>query len=156
MKGYYNNPEATAEVIKDGWLYTGDMGTVDEDGYLYLAGLKKDIIILKGQNIYPTDIEEVLSAHPKIARAVVIGIPDRLRGEIVGAIVNLKRRVTATEQEIKRFCQTRLADYKLPKQIIFTRSLLKSTGAKIGKKKLEDYLPHLPSSFSSSKEDKES
>jgi long-chain acyl-CoA synthetase len=155
MQGYYNNPRATAEVIRDGWLYTGDIGRIDEDGYLYLSGMKKDIIILKGQNVYPVDIEEVLSTHPKINRAIVVGIPDRLRGEIIGVIVNLKKRMTVTEQEIRRFCQERLAEYKLPKQIIFTRSLLKSAKARIGKKKLEDYLPHLPSFFHPTSKEKD-
>ncbi len=149
MKGYYNNPQATAGAIKEDWLYTGDMGRIDEDGYLFLSGMKKDMIILKGQNIYPGDIEEVLCSYYKVARAVVIGIPDKLRGEIVGAIIKLKRRFTATEQEIRSFCQTRLADYKLPKKIIFTRSLLRNATTKIGKKKLEDYLPNLSSLFSS-------
>ena len=76
MKGFFNNPQATAEVIRDGWLYTGDLGRIDEDGYLFLTGLKKNMIILKGQNIYPTDIEGVLSTHPKVTKAVVVGIPD--------------------------------------------------------------------------------
>ena len=150
MAGYYRNPQATAEVIKNGWLYTGDLGRIDEDGYLFLSGMKKDMIILKGQNIYPVDIEEVLCAHPKVAEAVVVGIPDRLRGEIVGAIIRLRRKVTATEQEIRHFCQIRLADYKLPKLVIFTKSLLNKAKTKIGKKKLEDYLPHLSSLLSSS------
>jgi long-chain acyl-CoA synthetase len=145
MKGYYNNPQATDEAIKNGWLYTGDLGSIDEDGYLFLTGMKKDMIILKGQNVYPLDVEEVLCSYYKVAKAVVVGIPDKLRGEIVGAIVKLKRKFTATEQEIRSFCQTRLADYKIPKKVIFTRSLLKNTAAKIGKKKLEDYLPDLPS-----------
>ncbi|MFC1931049.1 class I adenylate-forming enzyme family protein [Chloroflexota bacterium] len=143
MQEYYHNPQDTAKIIKDGWLYTGDIGKIDEDGYLYLSGMKKNMIILKGQNIYPIDIEEVLCAHPKVAEAVVVGIPDKLRGEIVGAIIRLKRGVEATEQEIRRFCQTRLADYKLPKQIIFTKSLLKNAAGKIGKKSLEDFSPHL-------------
>ena len=149
MQGYYNNPQATAEVIKNGWLYTGDIGSIDEDGYLFLSGMKKDVIILKGQNVYPSDIEEVLCSYYKVAKAVVVGIPDKLRGEIVGAIIKLKRRFTATEQEIKSFCQERLADYKLPKKIIFTKSLLKSATAKIGKKKLEDYFPDLSDLFPS-------
>jgi len=149
MKGYYNNPQATAETIKDGWLYTGDIGRVDDDGYLFLSGRKKELIILKGQNIHPSDIEEVLSTHPKVAEAIVIGIPDKLRGEVVGAIIRLKRRVKVTEQEIRRFCQTRLSDYKLPKQIIFTKSLIKSATTKISKKSLRDYLLTLFSSSSS-------
>jgi long-chain acyl-CoA synthetase len=153
MKEYYNNPQATAEAIKNGWLHTGDLGSVDEDGYLFLRGMKKNMIILKGQNIYPADIEEVLCSYYKVAKAVVVGIPDKLRGEVVGAIIKLKRRFTATEQEIRSFCQSRLADYKLPKKIFFTKSLLKSAKAKIGKKKLEDYLPDLSSLLQASSKD---
>ena len=123
MEGYYNNPQATNETIKDGWLHTGDIGRIDEDGYLFLSGRKKNIIILKGQNIYPSDVEEVLCTHPKVAGAIVVGIPDRLRGEIVGAAIRLKEGEVATEQEIRQFCQERMADYKLPRQIIFTDSL---------------------------------
>ncbi len=127
MKEYYNNPQDTAEMIKDGWLYTGDIGRVDEDGYLFLSGMKKNMIILKGQNIFPSDIEEVLSAHPKVSRAVVIGIPDKLRGETVGAAISLKEGETVTEQEIRHFCQERVADYKAPKHIVFTDSLPDTT-----------------------------
>ncbi|MBA7691600.1 Long-chain-fatty-acid--CoA ligase [subsurface metagenome] len=123
MEGYYNNPQATAETIKDGWLYTGDIGRVDEDGYLFLSGRKKNIIILKGQNIYPSDVEEVLCTHPKVAGAIVVGVPDRLRGEIVSATISLKEGEVATEQEIRQFCQEHMADYKLPRKIIFTDSL---------------------------------
>ncbi len=145
MKGYYNNPQDTAKVIKNGWLQTGDLGYVDEDGYLYLTGLKKDMIILKGQNIWPGDIEEVLRSYYKVAKAAVVGIPDRLRGEIVGAIVELKSRFDATEQEIRNFCQGRMADYKLPKKVFFTRSLPERTAGKAGKRKLEEYLPGISS-----------
>ena len=81
---------ATAEVIKDGWLHTGDMGKLDKDGYLFLTGRKKSLIILKGQNIHPGDVEELLRSHPKVAEAKVIGVPDKLRGEIVRAYVKLK------------------------------------------------------------------
>jgi long-chain acyl-CoA synthetase len=145
MKGYYNNPQDTAKVIKNGWLQTGDLGYVDEDGYLHLTGLKKDMIILKGQNIWPGDIEEVLCRYYKVARAAVVGIPDRLRGEIVGAVVELKSRFDATEQEIRNFCQSRMADYKLPKKVFFTRSLPERTAGKAGKRKLEEYLPGISS-----------
>lgn len=154
MKGYYNNPEATAETIRDGWLYTGDMGRVDEDGYLFLTGMKKDMIILKGQNVYPSDIEEVLSAHPKVAKAVVVGIPDKLRGEIVGAAISLEEGEVATEQEIRQFCQEHMADYKLPRQIIFTNSLPKTVATKISRGNLRDYfltLSSLPSSTNQKK-----
>ncbi len=140
MKGYYNNPQDTAEAIKDGWLYTGDRGGVDEDGYLFLSGRKKEMIILKGQNIYPGDIEEVLCAHPKVAEAVVIGIPDKVRGEVVGAAICLKEGEVVTEQELRQFCQEHMADYKLPRRIIFTDSLPESTTAEISRENLRDYL----------------
>lgn len=140
MQGYYRNPQDTAEVIKNGWLQTGDLGYIDEDGYLYLTGMKKDMIILKGQNIWPEDIEQVLCTHSKVAEAVVVGIPDRLRGEIVGAIIKLKDRTTANEQEIRNFCQSRMADYKLPKRVFFTDSLPKRTANRVDKRRLEDYI----------------
>ena len=144
MSGYYHNPQATAETIKEGWLYTGDMGSLDEAGYLFLSGRKKEMIILKGQNIYPSDVEQVLSTYPKIAAVKVIGIPDRLRGEIVGAVIHSKKKVVTRAQEIKRFCQERMADYKLPRRIVFASSLSKFVNTKIGKKKLKDYLSNLP------------
>jgi acyl-CoA synthetase (AMP-forming)/AMP-acid ligase II len=139
MKEYHNNPQATAEVIKDGWLHTGDLGSIDKDGYLFLAGTKRDMIISKGQNIYSSDIEEVLCRYYKVAKALVVGIPDRLRGEIIGTIIMLKRKFSATELEIKSFCQAHLASYKLPKKILFTKSLPKRTFNKIGKSKIWDY-----------------
>ena len=144
MNGYYNNPQATAETIKDGWLHTGDIGCVDEHGYLFLSGRKKEIIIVKGQNIYPSDIEEVLSTHPKIAEARVIGIPDKLRGEIVGAVIRLKKRTVTTAQEIRHFCLERLTNYKVPKQIIFLESLPKTAAGKISWEDLKAYLSTLP------------
>ncbi|GAI40230.1 unnamed protein product, partial [marine sediment metagenome] len=144
MNGYYNNPQATAETIKDGWLHTGDIGCVDEHGYLFLSGRKKEIIIVKGQNIYPSDIEEVLSTHPKIAEARVIGIPDKLRGEIVGVVISSKKRMVATAQEIRHFCLERLANYKVPKQVIFLESLPKTAAGKISWEDLKAYLSTLP------------
>ena len=127
MKGYYNNPEATAGVIKGGWLHTGDIGRVDEEGWLFLsAGRKKDVIIAKGQNIYPSDIELVLATHPKVAEVVVVGVRDEVRGETPRAIIRLKAGKVATEQEIKKFCLKRLANYKVPREIVFTGSLPKT------------------------------
>ncbi|MFC1985719.1 class I adenylate-forming enzyme family protein [Chloroflexota bacterium] len=146
MREYYNNPQATAEVIKDGWLHTGDIGGVDEDGNLFITGRKKDIIITKGQNIYSSDIESVLYTHPKVAEVAVLGIPDELRGEVVGAVISLKEGEMATEQEIKRFCLERIANYKVPKQVIFVDSLLKTTTGKIDKEGLRKHLS-IPSLF---------
>jgi acyl-CoA synthetase (AMP-forming)/AMP-acid ligase II len=145
MEGYYNNPQDTAREIKDGWLQTGDLGYVDEDGYLYLTGMKKDMIILKGQNIWPGDIEETLCSYYKVEKAAVVGIPDKLRGEIVGAVVQLKGGFDATEQEIRNFCQSRMADYKLPKKVFFTKALPETTAKEISKKKPADYLPNISS-----------
>ena len=144
MKGYYNNPQATAEVIKDGWLYTGDTGKVDEDGYLFFLGRKKELIIVKGQNIYPGDVEAVLCAHPQVAEAAVVGVSDELRGEVVRAIISLKKGEVTTEQEIRRFCLERMANYKVPKQIIFVDSLPKTTTGKIRKQDLRGHLPTSP------------
>lgn len=143
MKGYYNNPPATAEVIRNGWLHTGDIGNIDEDGYLFITGRKKRMIILKGQNIYPSDIEEVLLSHPKVAEARVMGIPDKLRGEIVRAAIKLKEGTTATKEEIRHFCQEHMADYKLPKQIIFARKLPETALSKTGKESLKESLSNL-------------
>ncbi len=139
MKGYYNNPRATAEVIKKGWLHTSDMGKLDEEGRLFLvAGRKKDMVIAKGQNIYPSDIEQVLASHPKVAEAAVVGIPDELRGESPRAFIRLKVGEVATEQEIKKFCLERLANYKVPREIIFSGSLPKTADGKIDKKSLRE------------------
>jgi len=133
MKGIYNNPQVTARTIRDGWLYTGDIGKVDEEGNVFLLGNNKGMIIAKGQNIYPSDIEGVLTSHPKIAEAAVVGLPDEVRGQVVRAVVSLKTDEVATEQEIKYFCLERLANYKVPKQITFTDSLPKTTNGKIDK-----------------------
>ena len=145
-QGYYRNPHATAEVIKDGWLYTGDIGRADEDGYLFITGRKKDMIIIKGQNVYTSDIESLLLKHPTVAEAAVLGIPDELRGEVAGAVVSLKEGEIATEQEIKRFCLERIANYKVPKQVIFLDSLPKTATGKIDKEGIRDLLS-IPSLF---------
>ncbi len=137
MKGYYHNPRATADTIRDGWLYTGDVGKVDEAGELFILGRKKEMIIAKGQNIYPSDIEDVLSTHPKVAEAAVVGIPDELRGEVIRAVISLKAGETATEQEIKRFCLERIANYKVPKQVVFLDSLPKTATGEIRKEDLK-------------------
>ena len=137
MKGYYNNPQATAEKIKDGWLYTNDIGKVDEDGNLFILAKKKEMIITKGQNIHPSDIEDVLYVHPKVAEAAVVGVPDELRGEIVRAVISLREGQVTTEEEIRHFCREHMADYKLPKQIIFIDSLPKTATGEIRMQELK-------------------
>ena len=123
MTGFYNKPEATAETLRNGWLHTGDIGRIDEDGYLFITRRKRKMIILKGQNIFPDDIEEVLAAHPRIAEARAAGVPDVIRGETVKVLIRLKPGETATEQEIRQYCQGRMADYKLPREIVFTDTM---------------------------------
>ena len=126
MKGYWNKPEETALVLRDGWLYTGDIAKKDADGYFYIVDRKKDMIIAGGFNVYPREVEEVLFECPKVAEAAVIGVPDRYRGETVKAFVVLKPGVTATAEEIIAFCRERLAAYKTPRQVVFRDSLPKS------------------------------
>jgi long-chain acyl-CoA synthetase len=126
MKGYWNKPEETALVLRDGWLYTGDIAKKDADGYFYIVDRKKDMIIAGGFNVYPREVEEVLFECPKVAEAAVIGVPDQYRGETVKAFVVLKPGVTATAEEIIAFCRERLAAYKTPRQVVFRDSLPKS------------------------------
>lgn len=138
MQGYWNNPAETANQIKDGWLSTGDIGQMDEEGYIYIVDRKKDMVIAGGFNIYPREVDEVLYQHPKIAEAVSAGVPDAYRGETVKAFVVLKPGETATDQEIIDFCKTKLAPYKVPKVVEFRAELPKSAVGKILRKILRD------------------
>jgi len=138
MRGYWNNPEETAGQLKDGWLYTGDVATRDEEGYLYIVDRKKDMIIAGGFNIYPREIDEVLFKHPKVAEAVSIGIKDPYRGETVKAYIVQKPGETVTADEIIAFCKERLAPYKVPKLIEFRDALPKSVIGKILRKILRE------------------
>ena len=127
MTCYYNDPKATAEVLVDGWLRTGDMARQDEDGFYFLVDRKKDVIVSGGENIYPVQIETFLSAHPKIKDVAVIGLPDKRLGEITGAIIEIKDGMTCTEDEIMDYC-TELPRYKRPKKIIFADVPRNATG----------------------------
>lgn len=143
MKCYYNNPEATAEVLHDGWLYTGDMARQDEDGFYFLVDRKKDVVISGGENIYPVEIENYMSKFEKIKDVAVIGLPDKRLGEIATAIVELKQGVECTEEEVNEFCMG-MPRYKRPRKIIFAPVPRNATG-KIEKPKLRkmycgDYL----------------
>ncbi|WP_425481203.1 AMP-binding protein [Metabacillus lacus] len=138
MKGYWNKPEETDAVLKDGWLYTGDIGYMDEDGYFYIADRKKDMIIAGGFNIYPREIEEVLYEHPKVKEAVVAGIPDPYRGETVKAYIVLKDGETADENEFNEFARLHLAAYKVPRIYEFKEELPKTAVGKILRRALVD------------------
>jgi long-chain acyl-CoA synthetase len=137
MKGYWNRPDATAEVIKDGWLHTGDMASVDEDGYFFIVDRKKDMIIRGGYNVYPREIEEVLYEHPAVLEAAVIGVPDEKLGEEVGAAVVLRPGEDATEDDIRGFVKERVAAYKYPRHVWFTDELPKGATGKIVKREIE-------------------
>jgi acyl-CoA synthetase (AMP-forming)/AMP-acid ligase II len=137
MKEYYKNPEKTQETIKDGWLYTGDMAKMDNEGYIYLVDRKKDLIITGGENIYPVEVEQVLQSHPKIYDVGVIGIPDERLGEIVTAVIDPKPGMVLTEEELDEFCEKNLPRYKRPRRIIFDKVPRNPTG-KIEKPKLRE------------------
>jgi long-chain acyl-CoA synthetase len=136
MKGYWNKPKETAEAIRDGWLHTGDVGRMDEDGYVYITDRKKDLIIRGGENIYPKEIENVLHMHPQVLEAGVIGIPDPVYGESVKAFVALKTPGSITEADLLVFCKEQLPAYKRPKAIQFMDALPKSAVGKILRKEL--------------------
>ncbi|HOJ52387.1 MAG TPA: long-chain-fatty-acid--CoA ligase [Syntrophales bacterium] len=138
MKGYWQNEAATKETIRDGWLHTGDLAYRDEEGYIFLKGRKKDMIIRGGENIYPAEIEFVLHKHPKIKEAAVIGVPDDYWGEMVKAVVVLKEGENATEEEIISYCRGRLASYKKPSIVEFRDSLPKNAMQKVLKAVLRE------------------
>lgn len=131
MKGYWKMEEETSHAIRDGWLYTGDIARMDEDGYFYIIDRKKDLIIASGYNVYPREIEEVLYLHPSVQEAVVVGVPDEYRGETVKAFIVLKPGQTVTPEEIEGFCRQRLAAFKIPRLIEFRDSLPKTAVGKI-------------------------
>jgi long-chain acyl-CoA synthetase len=137
MKGYWNNADATAETIKDGWLYTGDMANVDEDGYFFIVDRKKDMIIRGGYNIYPREIEEILYEHPAVREAAVLGVPHDEYGEEVGAAVALKDGEEVSESELRDYVKEQVAAYKYPRQIWFVDDLPKGPTGKILKREID-------------------
>ncbi|WP_054949673.1 AMP-binding protein [Numidum massiliense] len=137
MKGYYKNPEATAEVIDaDGWLHTGDLATMDGDGYVQITGRLKDMIIRGGENIYPREVEEFLYTHPQILDVQIVGVPDELFGEEVMAWIILKEDATLTAEDIRDYCRGKIARHKIPRYIEFCREYPMTASGKIQKFKL--------------------
>jgi len=134
MMGYWKNPALTAERIRNGWYHTGDMGYMDEDGYLFLVDRKADMIVTGGENVYPKDVEDVLSSHPAVFEAVVVSAPDEKWGERVQAVVVLKDNETTKEDELIAYCKARLAGYKCPKAIQFWNNIPKTSVGKISRK----------------------
>lgn len=136
MLGYWQNEEETKQALRDGWVFTGDIAKMDEDGYFYIVGRKKDMIIAGGYNIYPVEVEEVIYQHPCVEEVCVFGVPDSYRGETVKAAIVLRQGMYCTETEIIEWCQSRMARYKVPKIIEFRSSLPKTTVGKILRRKL--------------------
>ena len=136
MKGYWRNPEATATTLRNGWLHTGDMGYMDEGGYLYIMDRSKDMIISGGENIYPREIEEILIRHPSVREVAVIGVPDPKWGEAIKAVVALAEGKRATGDELIAFCKDNIASYKKPKSVDFVDELPKNNYGKILKREL--------------------
>jgi long-chain acyl-CoA synthetase len=140
MLGYYNNPEATAETLVDGWVRTGDIGYVDDDGYFFIVDRKKEMIIRGGENIYPREVEEVLFSHPKIAEAAVVGRADPIWGEEVVAVIVPQPGQTLTPEEVQEFCKKHMASYKTPRDVRFHQELPKTVTGKVAKKILKERL----------------
>ncbi len=136
MAGYYQQPQATAESIRDGWFFTGDLGYKDEDGFVYIVGRKKEMIIRGGQNIYPREIEEVISRMKCVAEVAVIGVPDRLMGERVKAVVVARPGAAVSEDDVKRHCAEHLAEYKVPRLVEFVPVLPRNSTGKVLKRLL--------------------
>jgi fatty-acyl-CoA synthase len=140
MKGYDGDPEGTAQVIQpDGWLRTGDLGIMRQDGCIHLTGRSRDVIIRGGENIYPREVEEFLYTHPKVGEVQVVGIPNARLGEIVVAWVRLRPGQEATEEEIRVFCQSQIAYYKIPEHVRFVDDFPATLSGKIQKYKIREF-----------------
>jgi acyl-CoA synthetase (AMP-forming)/AMP-acid ligase II len=145
MKGYYNKPDHTARVIdSQGWYHTGDLGKLDEDGFLYVSGRVDDMIIVAGKNIHPEDIEQVLLQHPEMQEAAVIGRPDEMRGQTIVAFVLPKPGAMPRAADLRAFCIPRLANHQIPKEFLLVRDLPRNTMGKVQRFRLvgefRDYL----------------
>jgi acyl-CoA synthetase (AMP-forming)/AMP-acid ligase II len=137
MRGYWNQPDKTKEALKEGWLHTGDIGYLDEEGYLFLVDRKHDKIITGGLNVYPREVEEVLSAHPSVAQVTVFGVKEAFWGEAVTAAAVVRQGMSVTEEELMTHCKGRLAGYKRPKKIHFLDELPKNLYGKVLRKELK-------------------
>ncbi len=136
LLGYWGRPEVTAGAVRDGWFFTGDIGRIDKDGYLFLIDRKKDLIITSGYNVFPKEVENVLYNHSDVEEAAVIGQPDAARGELVKAVIVLKEGATVTDDQMRGYCAGQLADYKTPRLIEFVDDLPRTASGKILKRAL--------------------
>jgi long-chain acyl-CoA synthetase len=136
MKGYHKKPEATAEAMKNGWFHTGDLATMDEDGYIFIVDRVKDMVVRGGYNVYPREVEEAIYEHEGVAEVAVIGVPHEELGEEVAAVVVMKEGESATEEEIIAFARERVARFKYPRTVTFMDDLPKTATGKILKREL--------------------
>lgn len=138
MTGYLNQPELTARTIRDGWLFTGDIGVMDADGFITIVDRKKDLVIVSGFNVFPSEIDEVLHQHPAVAEAVAVGLPHPTKGEFIKAFVVLKKGQSATPEEIKAFCKENLSAYMVPREVEIRAELPKSMIGKVLRRSLRE------------------
>jgi long-chain acyl-CoA synthetase len=131
MTGYLDQPEETKKAMTSGWLHTGDLAKIDEDGYITIVGRKKELIIVGGLNVYPREVEDALLRHPAVAEVAVVGRPDRLRGEVPVAYVVLRSGPSVQPRELQAFCRERLAPFKVPRAVEFREALPKSPTGKV-------------------------
>jgi acyl-CoA synthetase (AMP-forming)/AMP-acid ligase II len=136
MKGYWNNTAATLETLRDGWVHTGDVGRLDEEGFLYLVDRKKDMIISGGENIYSREVEEAIVSHPQVSEVAVIGVQDEKWGEAVMAVVVPRQGASVAAKEIVEYCRTQIASYKKPRHVVFVEEIVKLPSGKIDKVRL--------------------
>jgi acyl-CoA synthetase (AMP-forming)/AMP-acid ligase II len=140
MTGYWKNPELTATALKGGWYHTGDLGYLDERGYLFLTGRKSDMIISGGENVYPTEVENVIYAHPAVLECSVVAMPDERWVEIVHAVIVVRNEAQVSAEEIIEHCHRTLAGYKCPKKVTFVESLPKTAIGKISRKDIKEMI----------------
>jgi len=138
MRGYWNLPDATSNALKDGWMHTGDAGSIDDEGFLYIQDRVKDMIVSGGENVYPREVEEVLYQHPAVAEAAVIGVPSEMWGEEVKAIIVRKDGVSVSAEDLLAFCKGRLGGYKRPRSVDFVEALPRNPSGKVLKKDLRE------------------
>ena len=138
MKGYWKNPRATSEILRDGWLRTGDIGYIDREGYLFIHDRVKDMVISGGENIYPAEVENAIAAHPMVNEVAVIGVPDEKWGESVKAVVVVKGKCRLTLEDLVLFLRNRIAGYKIPKSLDCVSALPRTPSGKILKRQLRE------------------
>jgi len=146
MRGYYREPGATAKALRDGWLHTGDIGYLDEDGDLFILQRREDLIVSGGENIYPAEVEDVLRKHPAVAEAVVLGLTDAQWGQRVAAVIETRAGQSATVEEIRAFAREQLAGYKIPRQITFVAALPRTASGKVQRREARKVFPDAPQS----------